>query len=323
MLSRRLLRIKTIKSLYSYFTAGEESVAHAQKELHKSIDKCYELYLLMLRVIVDVADVAENRIAIAQAKMVPTHEDLNPNRRFVENSVVAVLRNSPLLNEALRKRKLSWKHHDQLIKRLCDGLQSSAYYRRYMDAATTKAGFLADRRLVVDFLSHQIEDNELLEESLEEDSLFWVDDIGYALGMAIRTIGSLTEEAPDIELPAPYKNDEDRQYVDLLFKAALAHHEDYFAYIDRFTQNWDFDRIAFMDKLIMLAAIAELVEFPTIPIKVTLDEFIELSKYYSTPGSSVFINGILDKVVLHLKEEGKIQKSGRGLIDTTLKEPAQ
>lgn len=317
MLSRRLLRIKTVKALYSHFTSEEESIARSEKELAHSIERCYDLYPLLLRLPVEVSAAAADRIEIGRNKMIPTAEDLNPNLRFVENRVIALLDKSPVLNNALESRKLAWnsEQQHQVVRKLFDELTATPYYKRYMEAAGSDFG--ADRKVVAELLTRQVEDNDALETALEEISMFWVDDIAYSLGVAIRTIGALTPASADIELLAPYKNDEDRTYAAELFRAAVTHRDEYFKYIDDFTENWDFDRIAFMDKVIMLAAIAELVEFPTIPVKVTLDEFIEISKYYSTPGSSVFVNGILDRVVAHLTKQGVIAKTGRGLVDTT------
>ena len=321
MLSRRLLRIKTVKSLYSYFQSGGESLIRSEKELTESIRKSYELYLMMIALIGEVAEVARERIAIGQAKLMPTAEDLNPNRRFVDNRVIALIEQSAALDDAMVRYKAGWSGQEALIKRLYQDMIAAPYYQRYMESPvpeTEKEVFAADRRLVVDFLTTHIEDNEYLEEALEEMSMFWVDDISYSLGLAIRTIGLLNETSTDLDVMPMYKSDDDKEYVETLFRKALVCHEEYFGYIDKFTENWDFDRIAFMDKLIMLAAITELVQFPTIPVKVTLDEFIEISKYYSTPGSSVFVNGILDKLVVWLTEQGKIAKTGRGLIDSSV-----
>lgn len=321
MLSRRLLRIKTVKSLYSYFQSGGESLIRSEKELTESIRKSYELYLMMIALIGEVAEVARERIAIGQAKLMPTAEDLNPNRRFVDNRVIALIEQSAALDDAMVRYKAGWSGQEALIKRLYQDMIAAPYYQRYMESPvpeTEKEAFAADRRLVVDFLTTHIEDNEYLEEALEEMSMFWVDDISYSLGLAIRTIGLLNETSTDLDVMPMYKSDDDKEYVETLFRKALVCHEEYFGYIDKFTENWDFDRIAFMDKLIMLAAITELVQFPTIPVKVTLDEFIEISKYYSTPGSSIFVNGILDKLVVWLTEQGKIAKTGRGLIDSSV-----
>lgn len=325
MLSRRLLRIKTVKSLYSFFQSGEDSLIRSEKEMQGSIRKCYELYLMMIALVAEVAEIAREKIDIAMAKHMPTLEDLNPNRRFVDNRVVERIADSLALTDAMTRCKVSWRGQETIIKRLYAEMVAAPYYKKYMEtpraevqALSERDAFAADRRFVTDFLSTHIEDNDWLEEALEEMSMFWADDVEYALGLAIRTIGFLNENSRDLDVMPMYKNDEDREYVETLFRKALVNHEEYFGYIDRFTQNWDFDRIAFMDKLIMLAAITELIQFPSIPVKVTLDEFIEISKYYSTPGSSVFVNGILDKVVGTLTEEGKIAKAGRGLIDTAL-----
>lgn len=316
MLSRRLLRIKIVKELYSYFKSGEDSIQRSEKELNLSIRKCYELYLLFIYLMTEVADVAEERIEINRAKLMPTEEDLHPNMRFVENQLIAKIRESKALAERMKEFKISWREQriSGVIKKLYADLAAAPYYEEYM--RSPKNGFQEDKQLVVDFLTNQIEDNDYFEEAMEEASMFWVDDINYSLGLAIRTIAFMNERSGDVPVMPMYKNDDDREFVETLFRKALIHHEKYFEYIDQFTQNWDFERIAFMDKLIMLAAITELLEFPSIPVKVTLDEYIEISKYYSTQGSSVFVNGILDKIVAWMNKENMIQKSGRGLLDT-------
>lgn len=268
MLSRRLLRIKTVKSLYSYFQSGEDSLIRSEKELSASIRKSYELYLMMIALIGEVAEVARERIAIGQAKLMPTEEDLHPNRRFVDNRVIARIEESTTLADAMTRYKAGWQGQQALIKRLYQDMVAAPYYKRYMEAAApadSREAFAADRRLVTDFLSTHIEDNDYFEEALEEMSMFWIDDISYCLGLAIRTIGFLNENSADLDVMPMYKNEDDKEYVETLFRKALVSHEEYFGYIDKFTQNWDFDRIAFMDKIIMLAAITELVQFPTIP----------------------------------------------------------
>lgn len=293
----------------------------SEKELTASIRKSYELYLMLIALVGEVAEVARERIAIGQAKLMPTEADLRPNMRFVDNRVVAKIQESAALGDAMTRYKVSWRGQETLIKRLYQDMIAAPYYKRYMEGevpTNEREAFAADRRFVTDFLSTHIEDNDYFEEALEEMSMFWIDDIAYSLGLAIRTIGFLNENSADLDVMPMYRNEEDKEYVETLFRKALVNHEEYFGYVDKFTQNWDFDRIAFMDKLIMLAAITELIHFQTIPVKVTLDEFIEISKYYSTPGSSVFVNGILDRVVVWLTEEGKIVKSGRGLIDSTV-----
>lgn len=313
MLSRRLLRIKAIQSLYSHFKSGQNSLIKSEKEYVENIRKCYELYLLTMQIVVEVADMAENKIQLASTKLKPTAEDLNPNRRFVDNPVIALLRKSDQLQDALTRYRLSWRNSEQVIKEIYADMIEQPYYKRYMSAA--ECDFTKDRKVVLDFFKTHIEDNESVEEVLEEMSLFWIDDLEYALGFVIQTIGTISPKTEEVEILPMYKNDDDRDFAQELYRKALVNCNQYYATIESLAENWDFERIAFMDKIILLAAICELEQFSSIPVKVTMDEYIEISKYYSTPQSSLFINGILDKAIEKLTAEGKIVKQGRGLLD--------
>lgn len=321
MLSRRLLRIKAIKSLYSHFQSGEVSLIRSQKEFEMSNRKCYELYLLLLGLVVEVADYAESRIVLAQGKLRPTAEDLNPNRRFVDNQMIQMIRDSQQLADLRVRYKCSWGANlEQLVKELYEQLMQMSQYKLYMGGgvsgrAVASGDFTQDRKIVLDFYRHCIEDNELMEEILEGESIFWIDDLEFALGFVIATLTAVRVDGEDIGVLPMYKNDEDKEFGNTLFVKSLVNSPEYFGYIDELTQNWDFERIAFMDRIIMLAAITEFTQFSSIPVKVTLDEFIEIAKHYSTPASGQFINGVLDKAVDMLTANGKIAKSGRGLLD--------
>lgn len=330
MLSRRLLRIKAVKSLYSHFQSSEVSLIRSQKEFEACNRKCYELYLLLLGLVVEVADYAESRIELASAKLRPTQDDLHPNRRFVDNKMVGMIRNSQQLADIMVRYKCSWGGSlELLVKELYGQMIESPQYALYMGAGADGAGgtggtgsaagkaatFAQDRKMVLDFYRHHIEDNELLEEILESESIFWIDDVEFALGFVISTLTAVQASSTDIGVLPMYKNDEDKEFGNTLFVKSLVNSTEYFGYIDELTQNWDFERIAFMDRIIMLAAITEFTQFPSIPVKVTLDEYIEIAKHYSTVGSGQFINGILDKVVPLLIERGKMAKSGRGLLE--------
>lgn len=315
MLSRRLLRIKSIKSLFSHFAGASKTLAGSEKEYNMSIQKCYELYILLLHTIVDVADFAQSRIDIASNKLQPTEQDKNPNLRFVQNRVIEQIRSCEELTDSMIRYRLSWRRDDSIIKELYSDMTQSGYYQRYMAAA--ESDYRHDSRFVQEFYKTHFEDNELFEAVIEEMSMYWIDDIGFDLGHVVATIVATHQGDDHITLLPMYKNEDDREFAQMLFRTALIKSSEFFGVIESLTKNWDFERIAFMDKIIMLAAIAELTQFPSIPVKVTLDEYIEISKYYSTPSSSVFVNGIIDKAIEKLTAEGKINKTGRGLIDNS------
>lgn len=313
MLSRRLLRIKVVKALYAHFKSESDSLIVSEKNLNFSIDKTYQLYHLFLSLIVDLQRYAEHRIELGKKKMLPTPEDLDPNMKFVNNRVIAQIAGSDSLLTYLTANKISWANYPELIKKLYNTLLETDYFKAYMSNGADS--YADDMKFVTDFFTNEIEDSEAVAEVIEEQSIYWADDIEFALIMVVRTLQGMKEKDRDIKLLPKFKNDDDRQFAVELFRRALVNHVEYFGYIDANTKNWDLERIAYMDRIIMLATISELISCPTIPVKVTLDEFIEIAKYYSTPASSTFINGVLDKIVASLKADGKIDKQGRGLVE--------
>lgn len=313
MISRRLLRIKVIKALYAHLKSESDSLAGSEKTLVTSIDKTYDLYFHMLSLIVEVARYAEQRQELAKQKKLPTYEDLNPNRKFVDNRVIRLLAESDSVNDYLAARKLSWAHAPELIKTLFTQFEQSPIYKQYMTSG--ESSLREDLALVREFYtSGMLEESEMLEEVLDEESLLWNDDLGFALIMVDRTLTNVRPTHTEIKVVQKFKSDDDLTFARELFAKSLINFDANMAIIEKFTANWDVERIAFMDNIILATATTELTAFASIPVKVTLDEYIEISKYYSTPGSSTFINGILDRVVATLTAEGKINKSGRGLI---------
>lgn len=312
MLSRRLLRIKAVKALYSHFKSEADSAAVSEKNLVYSVDKAYDLYLQMLWLPVEVKRYAEKRIELAMNKRMPTAEDLNPNRKFIENQLITQIENSDSLIAALDKRKLTWANNPELIKNLYNTLIATDRYERYMK--NPPGTYREDVLFVEDFYLNETEDNEELENVIEEQSIMWADDLDFALIMVMRTFHACRPNQKDIPLLPQFKNEDDQKFFRELFRAAVVNYNEYLSYVDKFTRNWDVDRIAFMDHIILVTAIAELVNFSSVPVKVTLDEYIEIAKYYSTQGSGTFVNGVLDKVIDELTKEGKIKKSGRGLL---------
>ena len=312
MLSRRLLRVKVAKNLYAHLKSGSDSLKVSERNLVESIDKAYDLYYLMMSLVVDVARYAESRQEIARQKMLPTYEDLNPNRRFVDNRVVHLLANDDEVNDYLAKSKLSWSRHGDLVKDIYGRMIEADYYKEYMSASICT--FSDDRRFVEAFYN-SLEEDEALAEALDEMSLLWNDDLSFALYMVTRTVSSLKQSHTSVSVLPQFKSDDDLEFAKTLMVKTLVQYDDNQELIDKYTQNWDVERIAFMDNLIISIAIAELTSFESIPVKVSLNEWIDIAKYYSSPTSSNFVNGILDKIVAELKENGRIKKSGRGLLE--------
>ena len=311
MLSRRLLRIKVIKALFAHLKSGADNMMASEKTLMASVDKAYDLYFQIITLPVEVARYAEQRQELAKQKKLPTHEDLNPNTKFVDNAVIRIIANSDAVNDRIAARKLGWQRYPELIRTLYTQLLDSDYYKEYM--RREERSFDEDKQLVETFFK-EIQNCDALDDALEEISMLWTDDLPYIIMMIMRTLSGLRASHTELRVPAKFKSEEDPEFVKTLFEKALINYNAYQDYIEKFTANWDVERIVFMDNLIIGTAMAELTSFPSIPVKVTLDEWIEISKYYSTPGSSTFINGVLDKIVASLTEEGRIKKAGRGLI---------
>jgi len=311
MINRRLLRIKILQILYAHFNADEPSILKSEKDLLFSIQKAYDLYYYIFLLIIAIRRYAETRIELARNKKLPTFEDLNPNTRFVENSVIRQIEKNQSFNHYLNETKMSWVNHPELIRSLYNKLVESSYYQKYME--NSKNNYRKDRRLVVDFFSNELENFEMFYDILEEQSIFWNDDIDFVIVMVIKVIQNM--RVSKLEFHPMYKSDEDQEFAIHLLRKIIINHNEYRQMIEDYVVNWDIERIALIDSLIIQLAINELTDFPFIPVKVTFDEYLELAKYYSTPKSSVFINGLLDKISADLTEQGKIVKTGKGLID--------
>ena len=314
MVSRRLLRIKTLQICYAYLKSSEQSINQAEKELFFSIQKSYDLYHYLILLILDVVDFAESRIELAKQKRMPTPEDLNPNSKFIDNKLIKLLNYNLELKKYLNDQKLSWVNYPELIKNLYNEIRESELYKNYM--LSDSNGFNEDKKFISDIFSKIIINYEPLYQNLEEQSIFWNDDIEFVIGMIIKSFRSFKASSDEnVKLMPLFKNEEDRDFVKKLFRKTVLNHKENEKLISKFIKNWDVERVAFMDIIVMSLAVTEIIEFSEIPVKVSLDEYIEIAKFYSTQKSNIFINGILDKMVEYLKKEGKIKKAGRGLIN--------
>jgi transcription antitermination protein NusB len=313
MISRRILRIKILQLLYAYFQGADSSMNKHEKELFFSIRKSYDLYHYLLLLIVDIADYANSRIEIARQKMVPTREDLNPNTKFVENKVIQLLRVNKQLNQYLHATPLSWVNSPELIKKLHNRIRMTPYFKEYME--DPKRSFEQDKKLIIEIYSSEIINTESIYQTLEEQSIYWNDEVEFIISMIAKTVKDFTDDDNENAALLPlFKNDDDKDFAQDLFRKSVLCKEEYCKLVESFTENWDVERIAFIDMLILVMAITEAVAFTSIPTRVTINEYLEIAKFYSTEKSSVFINGLLDKIFKHLKDEQKIRKTGRGLI---------
>ena len=312
MLSRRLLRIKVAKNLYAHLKSDSTNLKASEKNLIASIDKAYDLYFQMMAFIVEVARYAESRQEIAKQKKLPTYEDLNPNRRFVDNPVINLMANGEAVSDEIAARKISWANNYDTVKDVYNRMLEADFYKSYMNASIST--FTDDKKFVESFYIW-LDEDEAFESVVDEMSLLWNGDLSFALYMVIRTVQNLKQSHNDIKILPQFKSEDDLEFASTLFIKSLVQYEDNQEIVDKYTKNWDVERIAFMDNLIISIAIAELTSFDSIPVKVTLDEWIDIAKYYSSNTSANFVNGVLDKVVSELTAAGRIKKFGRGLVD--------
>ena len=313
MISRRIIRTKVLQVLYAYYSKDEHSIDNTEKELFFCIQKAYDLYHYLLLLILEIANHAESRIEIKRNKHQPTEEDLNPNTKFVNNLVIRQLRENRHLNAYLEYKKLSWVNHPDLIKELYLFMTESESYVAYM--GSNERSYTEDRKFIEKLFNKVILISEDLYQVLEEQSIYWNDDIEFVISMITKTIKRFNEVTGSSQSLMPmFKDQEDKNFAKELLRKSIINHDELRELVKEHSKNWDVDRIAFMDVLIMQLAITEFLYFPSIPTKVTMNEYIELSKFYSTEKSRNFINGILDKTLKDLKKSEKINKVGRGLI---------
>jgi len=315
MLSRRHLRLKTLQGLYSYFLGNDYDIPRSEKELFKSIDKIYELYLSKLLFLVELKHAAQKVIDDNKIKLLPSNEDLNPNLSFVNNQIINILEKNERLTYLINSKKITWNNNHDVVRKIFFQLKESTEYLAYMALPNKK--FEDDQKFIIDIFSNYIAENEYLEFFYEEQSIFWLDDFHLVNTMIIKTLKNILEnKSSDNIVMDLYKDSvDDKEFTENLFRYTIINSKKYQEYIIGKLKNWEPDRIALMDMIIMKMALCELINFPGIPVKVTLNEYIELSKDYSTDKSKIFINGILDKIVPELKARGEIQKSGRGLVE--------
>jgi N utilization substance protein B len=319
MLNRRILRIKAFKVLYGSVLSEEKSLSQAQVQLEQSCEAARDLYLYMLSIVSPLTKVARERIEAAQKKFNQTEEERNPNMKFANNALAQLLDEDVDLQKLLNKKKYSWAQYDLLLKKVMTSVASKEYYAEYM--ASPETSLKEDCKLFTKIFEEEFIDSEELEMILEEKSLHWNDDLAYALTWCCRTFKSLAD-GESWKLPALYqsemmKGDEvesDKFFVNKLLQHSFAGYEKYSAMVAESVSGWEKERLFSTDVILIVMGLAEAVNFPTIPVKVTINEYVELSKFYGTPKSRAFVNGLLDRLVQKLIEDGQIVKEGKGLL---------
>ncbi|MBI2271012.1 MAG: transcription antitermination factor NusB [Bacteroidetes bacterium] len=314
MLNRRYLRVKVMQALYAFFQSDNKDRGKGEKELLNSIEKIYDLYVYLLLLLIEIRDQAERITADARNKRLPTESDLNPSTLFIDNAVVKQLSENSRLKKEVTNRKITWQTDDELVRKILTTIKNSQEYQQYMNGG--EHSYETDKQFILAIYKNCITDFELLEHYFEEKSIYWVDDLRLAHNGVLKTIEGLSSSANDFALMPLYKDEaEDKQFVIDLFRKTILHEKDSEQVISEKTKNWEVERIAMMDILLMKMAITEILHFESIPVKVSLNEYIEISKLYSSPKSKMFINGILDKLVQDFKRDSKLVKTGRGLME--------
>ena len=305
MVNRILIRIKVVQIVYSYLVNKDKSIDTSEKELFFSLEKAYELYHRLLLLMIELTDAQNKRIENARFKYTATAADKNPDTRLINNRFIAQLRENKMLKEYVDRQSVSWVNEPDFIRILLDRLLASDLYKTYL--TSEEDSYAVDQDFWKKAFKHIIVENEDLSEILEAQSLYWNDDLETISTFVLKTIKRFDQsKGAEQELLPMFKDDEDAEFAKMLFRKTLMNLDVNKALIDQHTKNWEIDRVAFMDIVIMLVAIAEIKSFPTIPVKVTLNEYIEIAKAYSTIKSGHFINGILDAIASQLKKDGSL-----------------
>ncbi|MFM2290339.1 MAG: hypothetical protein RIS29_152 [Bacteroidota bacterium] len=307
MINRALLRVKIVQILYSYYKGDGKSLPLAEKELYHSIEKTYDLYYHLMQLAIEITHFAADRIENKRNKLRPTEEDLNPNTRFIDNKFIAQLQDNVQFNEYLAEKKLTWVNDSEIVRILFEQISATDFYNDYMEAEVSD--YTADKDIWRKIFKKVILQSQSLDESIEDQNIYWTDDVEMVISFIIKTIKRFDEANGAMQPLLPmFKDDEDADFARKLLYSVFSQGKTLREMIDANTRNWDLDRIAFMDIVIMEVALAELIDFPTIPVNVTLNEYIEIAKNYSTEKSGNFINGVLDNIVGQLKKENKLIK---------------
>ena len=319
MLNRRILRIKAFKVLYSSVLSGNMTLAHAESQLDISCEAARDLYLYMLGIVSPLTDVARQRLEAAKSKFAPTEEERNPNTKFVDNQLAVLLDNDPDFIKLFGKKKYSWQQYDLFLKKVMTSVASKQYFLDYM--ASEERSLEEDCNLFIKIFEEEFVESEDLEKILEDKSLYWNDDLAYSLTWCCKTLKSLAK-GERWQLPPLYQSEtmsgpdveSDKLFVRKLLQASFAGFEKYSGIVAENVNGWEKERLFSVDVVLIVMGLAEAVAFPTIPVKVTINEYVEISKFYGTQKSRSFVNGILDTLVQSLTESGQIVKNGKGLL---------
>lgn len=309
MLSRRHIRVKVMQSLYSYLSTKVNEMSVAERAMLKHFDEVVELKLLIISLWIQLVKHADNFYEEGKKKHLPTALDLNPNTRFVDNDIITSVRSNLDLMDKVARVSGTWiKNDHDIVHKLFKELYQSDLYQKYI--ANENKDVEVDKKFIINALNDYILKNELVHHIFEERSIYWVDDLPF---IAAIIFGDIKEDK-SMDTKGAFKDSSDKEFALKLFRNTINNNEDYEQIIIKFARNWEIDRIAKMDQLFLKMAFAEILSMPELPVKVSMNEYIEIAKYYSTAKSKLFVNGLLDNFVKTYTREGKIKKTGRGLV---------
>ena len=319
MLNRRILRIKVFKTLYCSELKGNSSLAEAEANLESSCEAARDLYLFMLGAVSPLTAIAAEKIDAGRNKFNPTEEERNPNTKFADNALSRLLDEDPDFQKIYKKKKFSWEPYDLFLRKVYASVITKDYYARYMESE--EDSLRNDCLLFRHIFEEEFTESEEMSQILESMSIYWGEDLPYSLTYVCKTLDSLGKGArwslPPLFLSETRKGEDtedDRLFARNLLRAAYVNYQKYWDMVAESVSNWDNDRIVSTDMCLIIQGMAEAVAFPTIPVKVTINEYVEISKYFGTPKSKLFVNGILDRVIQRLAADGKILKTGKGLM---------
>ena len=312
MINRRHIRVKVMQSVYAMLQSHNDDIIREEKFLKHSILKLYELYVLNLQLLVEVQKLAARKMELSKKKILATKEDLKPNTKFIDNKIINIISESVSLDGFISLNNIkNWELDDEYVKIIFEELLQSDLYKNYLD--TAEQSYKTDKAFVVNFFKEIIAPNDKLADYFEDNMISWVDDIPFVNTWVVKTLGN-QKEGKMFVLGNLYKDTDDEDFVSEIFKKTILKHKEYEKDIEDKTPNWETDRIADIDMILIKMAIAEFINFPSIPTRVTINEYIEISKDYSTEKSSYFINGVLDKISKDFVQNNRIVKIGRGLL---------
>lgn len=313
MISRRYLRTKTMQALYAHSIKPYESIPAAEAELVQTVKNCYTLFLWFFSIFPEMVYYRRNKLEDLKGKHNPTEEDLNPNTKFIDNQVIAQIEDNITLKKLFPRYHIDWSDDTDFIVKMFHSLEEMDEYKFYMQNPETS--YEADKKFVLTIIRQLLVEDEHTRWFFGEKDPNWLDDYEEALSMLYKNISEFKQsKGDDCKILTLFKNPkEDESFCRQLFIKTIEHDNEYEEMIESKLQNWEMDRIIGMDVLLMKMALCEILEFPEIPIKVTLNEYIDLAKYYSSDKSKIFVNGVLDRLIVDLREQGKLNKTGRGL----------